>query len=531
MLIGRSCFLEMKLDRTTVLMMCNRRPFGPLFLYMADPELANEFISIKQSLPKSPLLTNYMNRFLGKNNMVSIEGPHHKSLRTMFNPGFSANNIMTYADAIVEASLRFLDVLKEKAQSNELFEMEEHATRLTIDIIGVAVFDADLRAQRQLHPIVQHFRERVLMMPASDSPFFWHDAQPTRPFRLWWNNRKLNAAVEAELNNKIQRRAKDLEDEAKGIIKLRKKSIIDLALNTYEKEMAMGQNIQSGDSIKWITNSSTMPATLRQDLVDSIKTFFFAGHDTTSSTLAYCYYLLHRYPEAQRALTAELNEFFPLGTCAAERIKQDPHIINRLEYTTAVLKETMRIFPPASTLRQANSKYPATHMDFTDPQTGTRLTLEDATIWPVAHLINRNKRIFPKPMEFIPERFLADRTPFPDADLFKPAGKNAFQPFSVGPRNCIGQELAMIESKIVLALTARELDFVLEYPGEEADPQPPTPESSAAEVSEETEYGRAVREGRITRNVIEGHRVWQMLKGSAKPVDGCPGRVYMRKAG
>lgn len=86
----------------------------------------------------------------------------------------------------------------------------------------------------------------------------------------------------------------------------------------------------------------------------------------------------------------------------------------------------------------------------------------------------------------------------------------------------------MIESKIVLALTARELDFVLEFPGEEADPQPPIPESSAAEVSEETEYGRGVREGRITPKVIEGHRVWQTLKGSAKPTGGCPGRVYLR---
>jgi len=514
-----------------LLIMYGRRPVGPLWLFIADPELSGEFITTKQSLPKSKLETDYLELFLGKNNMVSVEGSHHKSLRTMFNPGFSANNIMTYADAIVEASLRFFDVLEKKAKSNELFEMEEYATRLTIDVIGVAVFDADLQAQKGLHPIVQHFRERVQIMPAADRPFFWQDVQPTRPFRLWWNNRKLNAAVDAELNKKIQRRAKDLEDEAGGIVKRKKKSIIDLALNTYEKEIAMGQNIQSGDSIKRITDSSAVPAALRQDLIDSIKTFFFAGHDTTSSALSWCYYLLHRYPETQRRLTAELDRYFPPGTSTAQKIRQDPYIINKLEYTTAVLKETMRIFPSASTLRQTKSKYPATHTNFTDPRTGTQITLEDTHIWPAVYLINRNKRIFPRPMEFIPERFLPDRTPFPDADLFKPAGKNAFQPFSVGPRNCIGQELAMIEAKIVLALTARELDFVLEFPGEEADPQPPIPESSAAEVSEETEYGRGVREGRITPKVIEGHRVWQTLKGSAKPAGGCPGRVYLRRRG
>ena len=351
--------------------------------------------------------------------------------------------------------------------------------------------------------------------------------QPTRPFRLWWNNRKLNAAVEDELNKKIQRRAKDLEDEANGAVKPKKKSIIDLALNTYEKEIAMGQN--SGDSAKRITDSNSVPAALKRDLIDSIKTFFFAGHDTTSSTIAWCYYLLHRHPEAQRQITAELDEIFPPGTSAADKIKQDPYIINKLEYTTACLKETMRIFPPASTLRQISPKYPTTHTVIKDPRTGAEYDMSDAHMWPVAHLIHRNKRFFPEPMKFIPERFIPSITPFPESELFTPAGKNAFQPFSVGPRNCIGQELAMIESKIVLALTARELDFVLEYPGEEADPRPPIPESSAQEFSEETEYGRGIREGKIARNVVEGHRVWQTLKGSAKPNGGCPGKVYLRQ--
>lgn len=154
--------------------------------------------------------------------------------------------------------------------------------------------------------------------------------------------------------------------------------------------------------------------------------------------------------------------------------------------------------------------------------------MEDADIWPVIHLINRNQRFFPEPLNFIPDRFIPHLTPFPEADLFKPAGKNAFQPFSVGPRNCIGQELAMVESKIVLALTAREFDFVLEFPGEDVDPRPPIPESTAVEFSEQTEYGKGIREGSITPNVVEGHRVWQTLKGSAKPVGGCPGRVYGR---
>lgn len=183
----------------------------------------------------------------------------------------------------------------------------------------------------------------------------------------------------------------------------------------------------------------------------------------------------------------------------------------------------MRIFPPASTLRAINSSRGEVpeNTTITDPQTGQVLPLQGAHIWPTAHLIMRNKRFFPQPRQFIPERFIPNQTPFPEAQLFTPAGKYAYQPFSVGPRNCIGQELAMVEGKIILALTAREVDFVLEYPGEEADPQPPIPENTAIELENWT--GKE-------RNVVEGHRVWQTLSGSAKPNGRCPGRVYLRKS-
>ena len=197
----------------------------------------------------------------------------------MFNPGFSALNIMTYTDAIVTASLRFVEVLREKARTNESFELEDYATRLTIDIIGIAVFDVDMDAQRKLHPIVHYFRERVLLMPGASDFFPWQGVKLSRPFRLWWNGRKLDQAINNELEQKVLRRAKDLSDEASGKkVAPKKRSIIDLALNTYEKEMAMGQNL-TAEKVKHITDPKEIPTSLRMDLVDSIKTFFFAGHE------------------------------------------------------------------------------------------------------------------------------------------------------------------------------------------------------------------------------------------------------------
>lgn len=185
----------------------------------------------------------------------------------------------------------------------------------------------------------------------------------------------------------------------------------------------------------------------------------------------------------------------------------------------------MRIFPPASLFRAYTGGNESVR--FTDPRTGVDHDITNASIWPSAHLLHRNERFFPKATQFIPERFIPELTPFPEAELFKPAGKYVYQPFAIGPRNCIGQELAMIEAKIFVALTAREFDFVLEYPGEEADPQPPIPESMAAQFAEDTEYGKYIRSGGKHTHV-EGHRLWPTLKGAAKPVGGCPGRIKIR---
>jgi cytochrome P450 len=513
------------------------RPAGPLWCFIADPELASQYVTTDQSLPKSTLETDYLDRFLGKNNMVSAAGHKWKSLRVMFNPGFSANNLMTLVPYIIDASLVFCEVMQEKASEGEIFELEEYATRLTIDIIGKVTLDADLNAQKKMHPIVTTFRDRTLLMPPSDAVFFWKGIDLTRPFRLWWNARTLDRLIGEELDRKILRRAAEYSDLEKPTAnghspqpkQQKKRSVIDLALQAYEKEIAPLEKGSPAQQI--ILSPSQLPRSLRTDIIDSVKTFIFAGHDTTSSTISYIHYLLHLFPAVHVSLKRELDGVFPPGTSAAEALRADPYLINKLEYTNAVIRETMRLFPPASTLRTfdhlTNPK--GVESSITDPKTGDKypLDLPGMAIWPIAHLIHRNRRFFPEPLKFIPERFIPHLTPFPDAELFTPAGKDAYRPFEKGSRNCIGQELAMIETKVILALTAREFDFAVEFPGDpEGEARWKETESVSMEFDEE--YARGVSEGRIRKDRVEGHKVYQILKGSAKPVAGCPGRIRLR---
>lgn len=498
-------------------------PLGPRWLFIADPELASKYITTGQSLPKSRLTTGFLTRLLGANNMVGLEGQQWKLLRSIFNPGFSASHLNTLIPYIVDASLVFLDILREKAQTNELVSLDTYSTRFTIDIIGKVVMEADFESQLRPHPIVTTFRKQVDLMPSSTSIGPLDDINLVREVRLWWNARKLDSLIGAEIDKRIALRTGEQQlqrEQANGTSDKkteRKRAIVDLALDLYEKEAASGP---PG------AKSASMTSSFRTTAIDSVKTFIFAGHDTTSATISYVMYLLHLHKPVHDKIVTELDSVFGADSTAGEiasTMKSDPHIINRLEYLNAVIKETLRLFPPASTLRElhrASDVQAAKASSFTDPKTGKTYPIRGFDVWPVAHMIHRNEAFFPEPAKFVPERFIASQTPypFPQSQLHTPAGKDAWRPFEKGPRNCVGQELAMMETKVVLGLILKEVDFTAEYAGAPVERWTP--------VETSVEYADGVPG--VQRMTIEGHRPYQVLRGAARPRDGMTGRLSLR---
>jgi hypothetical protein len=197
--------------------------------------------------------------------------------------------------------------------------------------------------------------------------------------------------------------------------------------------------------------------------------------------------------------------------------------INQLDCLTCVIKEVLRIFTPASTLRHTTDK--STMVP--DPSTGQPLPISNWIFWPMSLLIHRNKIFFPDVEVFVPERFMASQTPYPDAELFTAARKDAWRPFEKGPRSCIGEQLAMIESKIILALLVPEFDFVAEVNGVILKEQRGRP--TIFDANEET---KDTNKQQSTNGfpTVEGYAIYQMLKGTAKPAYGMPGRIYLRSS-
>lgn len=107
-------------------------PLGPQSMIIADPNIALQL----QQRPKHESVTGFLYHLTGEHNLVSMYGPEWKTWRSIFNPGFAAGHLATLVPAIVEHGEVFCDILQEHMDKDDVFRLEEAATRLTVDVIG-----------------------------------------------------------------------------------------------------------------------------------------------------------------------------------------------------------------------------------------------------------------------------------------------------------------------------------------------------------------------------------------------------------
>lgn len=168
-----------------------------------------------------------------------------------------------------------------------------------------------------------------------------------------------------------------------------------------------------------------------KEMIDEVLTLIVAGHETTASALVWTWYLVSRHPEAGERLAAEASAACadgPLGLEAAES----------LTFCAQVIKEALRLYPPGWLFTRRTIEADELGGFPIAPRT-------DVFISP--YLLHRHPDFWSEPEEFRPERFAG-----PDAEE---RHRFAYVPFSVGPRHCIGENLALFEMLVHLAHMSR----------------------------------------------------------------------------
>jgi cytochrome P450 len=168
-------------------------------------------------------------------------------------------------------------------------------------------------------------------------------------------------------------------------------------------------------------------------LVTEIMTLVVAGHETTALTLNWVWHLLSGHPRVDDKLSRELS-----GLAHGER--PDPGWLHRFPYCKSVIDETLRLYPPVWLI---------TRRALNDDELDGYFIPARTEIYISPYVVQRHPDLWREPDRFDPDRFDRDR----------PEGRHALAmlPFAAGPRNCVGEGLARLESQVHLAMIAKKL--------------------------------------------------------------------------
>jgi cytochrome P450 len=393
----------------------NLRKHGPTYgLYVGglqpgiitiQPEVIRQILQKNhRNYPKSPLHFRKLAYFLG-NGLLTSEGEYWLRQRRLIQPGFHRRHLASLVDIMQSTIEKQLDSLEarmaENGEVDAYYEMMEMAFQVVAaSLFSINITEEELKELSYSITTLQEFIIRQIRQPYLE-PWFRISGQVRR-------HEKLTGRADRVIKRTIQQRlsGKETADD-----------LLQMLLDARYED--------TGEPME------------EQQLLDECKIIFVAGHDTSANALAWTWYLLARHPEVTEKLRQELAEV--LG-------ERRPTFADlpRLTYTTQVIEESMRLYPPAWITDRITLE--------TDEVEGVRIPAGAMAI-PYIYGAHHNPEIWPEPEAFRPERFSPENR--------KKIPAYAYLPFGGGPRQCIGNNFAIMEMQLILAEMLRRYRFEL----------------------------------------------------------------------
>lgn len=390
-------------------------PLGPNCMVVTDPDLAFQ-ITANHEYQKHEEEKKAMDPLLGAGNIATAEGARWKHLHKQLSPAFSVSHVTSMRGMIAEEIMKFRGILHKLAESGEVFKLEDYGQRLIFDIIGKATFGESLKAQDNGSEALKYWEEitRTDMVVRQS----WN---PVKRYTLKKQIAAATTKLDALITSLVQRRFSMLKQDKPNGSSKRKQSIMELVL-----------------SEEILTGTHTLSTSFLSDAVSNVKTLLVAGTGTTADTLCFAFMLLSTRPDVVQRLRNEHDTVFTPGTNKTYTMLCDePTKLNGLVYTTAVIKEVLRLYPIGSTVRRESPAGSVSHG-------GKTYSTKGQMIIPQALAMHLNPEFFANPTAFDPDRFVRDDFP-----------RRAWRPFERGPRACLGQTLVRFFSFLWLVSSCR----------------------------------------------------------------------------
>lgn len=379
-------------------------PFSQTLLIVADAQMATQVEGL--GLGKGDNLVKPIETITGGPSLLTMDGATWKQWRRLFSTGFSAGYLASLAPTIADEVATFRDLLIKKCHEapggrSEVFQMEEMTVRMTFDVIGRVVLDTRLDYQTRDNPLAAALRSSIEWTSWRGQLNPVTKYLTIRPIVHWLNSRVMNQYIGHEIDKRFAERLRGGPKEKSGDQDLKhtskqSKSIVSLLID----DLLVEAGSEDANHVK---------ETVKSAMTSQLRAFLFAGHDTSSSALTYSYFLLSKHPAALDRLVAEHDAVFGAEPAdALAQIHADPYKLNQLPYTTALLKETIRLFPPSGSMRVGR---PGAYLV---DETGRRFPTENCSVWTLSLAIHHDARYWAEPESFLPERWLVG----PDDPLY-----------------------------------------------------------------------------------------------------------------
>ncbi|WYZ42278.1 hypothetical protein EsH8_V_001173 [Colletotrichum jinshuiense] len=440
--------------------------------------VAAQFTQTK-NLDKHQTSLDFMNPLTKGKDIASLQGDEWKKWRSWFNPGFSSRNVSTIVPELIEEIKVFAGNLRQRVGPNgswgPMFQFRNMTTALTFDIIVRAVLDE--RLHEQTNPISGPLRialaDQLRLMGIRQAFSFG--------YLFPWQQKAVDHNNEIIHNQLYPSIMRSLES---GLKPSKKKTVLNLALMHLSEEAGTR-----------VVNPATDPDMI-ETIISNLKTFLVAGHETTASALCFMFKVLQDNPGSLAKVRAEHDEILgPDAEKAANILSNSPQLLNSLRYTHAVIKETLRLYQLASTMRGGEPGF-----YLTDPDSGRQNSTEGFLVWDGGPGMQHDPSLWPDVEKFVPDRWLV-----PAEDRLHPV-KDTWRAFARGPRDCIGQEVALVEIKLVAALILREFDI--------------------EEAWDEWDDYKGLKG---PQDMVKGQRLYVAGDGIGHPKDGMPVHVRLRQ--
>lgn len=373
-----------------------------------EPEIIQQILQKNhRNYPKSPLHFEKLAYFLG-NGLLTSTGNYWLRQRRLIQPGFHRQRLEALTgimqDTIEQQLERFEQRIGQEVDAYQ--EMMEMAFRVVASsLFSTAITETELQELSFAITRLQEFIIRQIRQPYLE-PWFRISGQIKK-------HERYTGLADRVIKNSIKKRLEGTENAD---------DLLQMLLDARYQDTGEPMN--------------------EQQLLDESKIIFVAGHETSANALAWTWYLLAQHPAIIQKLRAEITDV--LG----DRRPTFSDLPN-LTYTTQVIEESMRLYPPA---------WITDRVSIEEDEIGAVRIPANIMAIPYIYGAHHNPAIWEDPEVFNPDRFSAGNR--------KKIPPYAYLPFGGGPRLCIGNNFAIMEMQLILAEMIRRYHFEL-LPGQD----------------------------------------------------------------